>query len=75
MRLTHTDGTCCSADDPMTVIITAARRLDQHEVPLKKFGVQFVQIGDDPEATESLQELDDDLAGAHGIRVCFDNPF
>jgi len=53
----------------MDVIIAAARRLDQHEVPLKQFGVQFAQIGDDPEAAEALQELDDDLAAAHGIRV------
>lgn len=58
------------ADDPTNVIIAAARRLDRNNVPLKKFGIQFTQIGDDPEATEALQELDDDLAGAHGIRVC-----
>lgn len=51
------------------MIIDAARRLDRNEVPLKRFGVQFAQIGDDFEATEALQELDDDLAAAHGIRV------
>jgi uncharacterized protein YegL len=69
-----TDGV--PTDDPTSVIIAAARRLDQREVPLKKFGVQFVQIGDDPEAAEGLQELDDDLAGAHGIRDMVDTtPF
>ena len=58
-----------AADDPKDVIVAAARRLDQREVPLKQFGVQFAQIGDDPEASEALQELDDDIAAAHGIRV------
>lgn len=34
-------------------------------------GIQFVQIGDDPKATESLRKLDDDLA-ATGIRDIVD---
>ncbi|RDB26043.1 hypothetical protein Hypma_006139 [Hypsizygus marmoreus] len=65
-----TDGV--PTDDPREVIINAARRLDRNQIPLKRFGVQFAQIGDDYEATEALQELDDDLAAAHGIRDMVD---
>jgi hypothetical protein len=37
-------------------------------------GIQFVQIGTDPRATAFLKELDDDLQGAHDIRVrCYTN--
>ena len=32
-------------------------------------GIQFVQVGDDPRATEALRELDDDIAKDHGVRV------
>jgi len=58
-----------SADDPKSVIIEFARRLDAKNVPLRQLGIQFVQIGDDPDATEALKELDDDLGPTHGIRV------
>ena len=34
-----------------------------------KFGLQFVQIGDDEDATEALKELDDELGPVHGVRV------
>jgi hypothetical protein len=57
------------ADDPKSVIIQAARRLDQSGVPIHQLGVQFAQIGDDEDATEALRELDDDLSDAYGIRV------
>ena len=36
---------------------------------LKKIGIQFVQIGNDKEATEFLRQLDDDLSGTYGVRV------
>jgi hypothetical protein len=57
------------ADDPESVIITAARRLDARNFPLSQLGIQFVQIGNDPSASEALAELDDGLAAAHGVRV------
>jgi hypothetical protein len=34
-------------------------------------GVQFVQIGDHPEAAAFLQELDDCLQGNHAVRVSY----
>jgi hypothetical protein len=58
-----------SADDPRSVIVEFARRLDIKNVPLRQFGIQFVQIGDDPDATESLKELDEQLGPANGVRV------
>jgi len=57
------------ADDPKEVIIEAARHLDQQHARHGCFGIQFVQIGDDPDATEALRELDDDLPKVYGVRV------
>jgi len=62
-----TDGV--PTDDPESVIITAARRLDKNNLPLSQVGIQFVQIGTDPDATKALVELDDELSAKHGIRV------
>jgi hypothetical protein len=61
--------TLIPADDPKSVIIEFARRLDVRNVPPRQLGIQFVQIGDDPGATEALNELDDQLGPTHGIRV------
>ena len=36
-----------------------------------KIGIQFVQIGDNPEATEILQQLDDDIAKTYDTRVSY----
>ncbi|KAG8724667.1 hypothetical protein FRC09_015811 [Ceratobasidium sp. 395] len=65
-----TDG--APTDEPEDVIVAAARRLDQGNFPLSQLGVQFVQIGNDPEAKTALEELDDDLSGKYGIRDIVD---
>ncbi|KZO98173.1 hypothetical protein CALVIDRAFT_478973 [Calocera viscosa TUFC12733] len=65
-----TDGV--PSDDPESVIVSAARRLDAQNFPLSQVGIQFVQLGDDPEATEVLQHLDDGLGRAYGIRDIVD---
>ncbi|QRV72370.1 von willebrand factor type A domain protein [Ceratobasidium sp. AG-Ba] len=65
-----TDG--APTDEPEDVIVDAARKLDRGDFPLSQLGVQFVQIGNDPEATAALEELDDDLAGKYGIRDIVD---
>ncbi|CAE6366257.1 unnamed protein product [Rhizoctonia solani] len=65
-----TDG--APSDDPESVIVAAAKRLDKGEFPLSQVGIQFVQIGSDPEATQALAELDDDLAGQYNIRDIVD---
>ncbi|WVR08112.1 hypothetical protein IAU60_005158 [Kwoniella sp. DSM 27419] len=65
-----TDG--APTDDPESVIINCAKRLDRGEFPLSQVGIQFLQIGDDSEAREALQELDDGLSSAHGVRDMVD---
>ncbi|KZW04150.1 hypothetical protein EXIGLDRAFT_758449 [Exidia glandulosa HHB12029] len=65
-----TDG--APTDDPETVIVTVARRLDARHFPISQVGIQFVQIGDDAGATAALQELDDELARTHGVRDIVD---
>ncbi|PFH49798.1 hypothetical protein AMATHDRAFT_146821 [Amanita thiersii Skay4041] len=66
-----TDGE--PTDDPKGVIASAARRLDQQKVPFGRFGIQFVQIGDDPDAAEALRELDDDIEAEYGVRDMVDS--
>ncbi|KAG9030370.1 COP9 signalosome (CSN) subunit [Tulasnella sp. JGI-2019a] len=69
-----TDGQ--PTDDPESVIVQAARRLDEGKFPLSQVGIQFVQIGTDREAAEALRELDDELASTHGVRDMVDTvPF
>jgi len=68
--LVITDGR--PTDDPRPVIIDFARRLDNRQVPLHKLGLQFVQIGSDPDASEALREIDDDLGPMHGVRDMVD---
>jgi len=65
-----TDGV--PTDDPESVIVSAARRLDNGHFPLSQVGIQFVQIGDDNDAAEVLKHLDDGLSKAHGIRDIVD---
>ncbi|KAL7922930.1 hypothetical protein ACQKWADRAFT_290738 [Trichoderma austrokoningii] len=64
-----TDGT--PSDDPESVIMQNARMLDRFDAPLHQVGIQFFQIGIDPDATESLRELDDELA-KRGVRDMVD---
>ncbi|KAG8785395.1 hypothetical protein FRC12_017655 [Ceratobasidium sp. 428] len=65
-----TDG--APTDEPEDVIVAVARRLDRGDFPLSQLGVQFVQIGNDPEAKAALEELDDDLSEKYGIRDIVD---
>lgn len=65
-----TDG--AASDDPESVIVSIARRLDAGNFPLSQLGIQFVQVGDDAEATEFLVELDDALSKEHNIRDMVD---
>ncbi|OBZ70496.1 hypothetical protein A0H81_09664 [Grifola frondosa] len=65
-----TDG--APTDDPEDVIVNIARRLDRGNYPLSQLGLQFVQIGNSPEATAFLNELDNGLSDAHGIRDIVD---
>ncbi|KEP52471.1 von willebrand factor type A domain protein [Rhizoctonia solani 123E] len=65
-----TDG--APTDDPESVIVSIARRLDTGHFPLMQVGIQFVQIGTAEDTAEALRELDDGLAHQHGIRDMVD---
>ena len=54
-----TDGV--PTDDVESQLIKTARKLDALDAPAWQVGVQFFQVGSDPEATKYLRELDDDL--------------
>lgn len=65
-----TDGV--PTDDPESVLVTYARRLDKGNWPLSQVGIQMYQVGNDPEATKALEELDDELSSRYGIRDMVD---
>jgi len=65
-----TDG--IPTDDPKSVIISAAKRLDAGNWPIGQVGIQFVQVGTNRHASEHLRELDDELSTKYGIRDMVD---
>ncbi|KAI0375942.1 hypothetical protein BV20DRAFT_26935 [Pilatotrama ljubarskyi] len=65
-----TDG--APTDDPAAVIANAAKRLDEGRYPLTQVGIQFVQIGNNRDATEYLRSLDDELQGLYNVRDIVD---
>ncbi|KAI9739170.1 MAG: hypothetical protein M1834_007383 [Cirrosporium novae-zelandiae] len=64
-----TDGV--PTDDVESVIIAHAKKLEKLEAVPWQVGVQFFQVGCEPEAAEELRHLDDDLKG-EGIRDMVD---
>ena len=54
-----TDGE--AHDDPESVILNVAKKLDKLDAPTWQLGIQFFQVGNDPEATKALNDLDDGL--------------
>ncbi|KAF3926802.1 hypothetical protein ABW20_dc0100585 [Dactylellina cionopaga] len=65
-----TDGV--PTDDVESCIVTYAKKLDKLDADLTQVGVQFFQIGNDPEATEALRELDDELGNMRDVRDMVD---
>lgn len=59
-----TDGV--ASDDPESVLLSVAQKLDKLEAPPHQVGVQFFQVGNEPGAGEALRALDDDLAQMGG---------
>lgn len=55
-----TDGV--PTDDPESVIVSYAKKLDKLEAPPWQVGIQFFQVGEERGAAEALQDLDDGLA-------------
>ncbi|WFD35177.1 hypothetical protein MCUN1_002027 [Malassezia cuniculi] len=65
-----TDG--AATDDPEDVIVACAQRLDRGNFPLAQIGIQFIQVGNDKDATDALIELDDVLSREYRIRDMVD---
>jgi hypothetical protein len=65
-----TDGV--PTDDPESVLVGIARRLDRANAPPYQVGVQFFQVGEEPGARDALVELDDSLHRDAGVRDMVD---
>ncbi|KAK6497475.1 hypothetical protein TWF481_011883 [Arthrobotrys musiformis] len=65
-----TDGV--PTDDVESHIVKYARKLDRLDADLTQVGIQFFQIGSDPEATVALRELDDALGEMRDVRDMVD---
>ncbi|KAE8452723.1 hypothetical protein EG329_013982 [Mollisiaceae sp. DMI_Dod_QoI] len=65
-----TDGD--ADDDVESVIVSAAKTLDEWRAPLTQVGIQFFQIGNDQKAQLELKRLDSKLKGKHKIRDMVD---
>ena len=65
-----TDGV--PTDDPETVIVQHAKKLDKLEAPPWQIGIQFFQVGDEMGAAAALQDLDDGIAATSGVRDIVD---
>lgn len=67
-----TDGV--PTDDLDEILVKAAKKLDALDAPHYQVGVQFFQVGNEPEAAKYLQDLDDNLGAgvAGGLRDMVD---
>lgn len=65
-----TDGV--PSDDVESVIVNAAKKLDSYAAESWQVGIQFFQVGREPEAAENLRELDDLLSSTYQIRDMVD---
>ena len=54
-----TDGV--PSDDVESVVLNAAKKLEEADAPAWQVGIQFFQVGNERGAAESLRELDDGL--------------
>ncbi|KAG8775847.1 hypothetical protein FRC12_001236 [Ceratobasidium sp. 428] len=65
-----TDGE--PSDDPESVIVAAARRLDAGNFPITQVGIQFIQVGNDVWASKALRDLDNNLSVRNNVRDIVD---
>ena len=56
-----TDGEARDHPEVEHYIVHVATKLDNMSAPISYIGIQFVQIGDDPQAADWLRKLDNDL--------------
>ena len=62
-----TDGATVDQEEVEQYINRVAQGLDALNAPPSFIGIQFVQIGDDPDAAKFLKDLDDQLESQHNI--------
>jgi hypothetical protein len=67
-----TDGEPDNPTHLRSEILWCAQRLDWMDAPARQVGVQFFQVGDDRNAEEALEALDNGLAEAHDVRDMID---
>ncbi|KAJ8584027.1 hypothetical protein M405DRAFT_747710, partial [Rhizopogon salebrosus TDB-379] len=67
-----TDGVASDNHAFPEVIFSAAHRLERSQVPHEMFGIQFVQVGTDPDAAATLRSLGGYLAKESRIRDIVD---
>ena len=65
-----TDGV--PTDDPESVIVSCAKKLDKLDAPAWQVGIQFFQVGEEAGAAEALQDLDDEIENMAGVRDIVD---
>lgn len=63
-----TDGQDDEEDATEDLLVGIAKQLNEFNAPRHQVRIQFLQVGDDPEATEYLKRLNNDLEHIHGIR-------
>ncbi|KAJ8595014.1 hypothetical protein M405DRAFT_929826 [Rhizopogon salebrosus TDB-379] len=66
------DGVASDNDDFPGIILSATHRLNKSQVPHEMFGIQFVQVGTDPDASATLQALGCHLAKESKFRNIVD---
>jgi hypothetical protein len=63
-----TDGKADDAEDLEELLVRIAKQLDEMNAPKSQVGIQFLQVGDDEEAANYLEYLDNQIKGKYGIR-------
>lgn len=65
-----TDGV--PSDDVEAVVVSTAGKLDRYQAEPWQVGIQFFQVGNEPEAAEELRDLDDAMTERRGVRDIVD---
>lgn len=63
-----TDGKADDTEDLEDLLVRIAGLLDEMNAPKSQVGIQFLQVGDDEEAAEFLEYLDDKIKNKYRIR-------
>ncbi|KAI1503425.1 hypothetical protein F5X99DRAFT_104590 [Biscogniauxia marginata] len=59
-------------DNPYHTLVRTARELDKFDAPPYQVGIQFFQVGKEPDATWALASIDDELSREENVRDIVD---